>query len=369
MSTAGGRMRRVFGARRALALDVVDEVRLDPEAVVRDRGVHRRELDGGDRDALADRHVADRRARPVRAAGAPGSRPGSRCRSPRRSRSAWIHSLSRFSPSFVSAIVTAPTFDERWRICATVIRSVGLISASWTTRSATWIEYGSVNVVCGVTRCSASAPPIVTTLKTEPGSYTSEMAWFVSSAVLTLREVVRVVARLGRHREHRTGVRVDDDRGRVLRVQLGHRRAQHLLGVRLDAVVDREEHVLAGLRRDVALDVDRAAERVADDRLLAGNAGELRVELELEAGEAVVVDAREPEHLRRDRALRIRAPLLPVEVEAGEVALREQARLVRRRLALDVDEVRSGGRELHGARLRASARGCARRRSPPCAGA
>ena len=82
----------------------------------------------------------------------------------------WIQSFRRDSPSFVRAIVTAPTFDERCRIWDTVIRSVGRVSASCTTRSATWIEYGSRNDVCGVTRCSASAPPIVTTLNTDPGS-------------------------------------------------------------------------------------------------------------------------------------------------------------------------------------------------------
>ena len=56
-----------------------------------------------------------------------------------------IHFLSRVSPSSVRAIVTVPTFDERCRICATVIVSVPRFSASWMTRSATWIEYGSVN--------------------------------------------------------------------------------------------------------------------------------------------------------------------------------------------------------------------------------
>src|SRR5581483_10172528 len=100
-----------------------------------------------------------------------------------------IHSFNPDSPSFVRAIVTAPTFDERWRICATVIRSVGRISASCTTRSATRIEYGSRNDVFGVTRRSASAPPTVTTLNTEPGSYTSETAWFVSSDGLTFEKL------------------------------------------------------------------------------------------------------------------------------------------------------------------------------------
>ena len=81
------------------------------------------------------------------------------------------------------AIVTVPTFDERCRICATDMRSVPRSSASWMRRSATWIEYASVNSVRGVIRCCDSAPAIVTTLNTEPGSKTSVTAWFVCSPV------------------------------------------------------------------------------------------------------------------------------------------------------------------------------------------
>ena len=44
-----------------------------------------------------------------------------------------------------------PTFDECERISATVIVSVPRSSASWMTRSDTWIEYGSLYVVDGVT--------------------------------------------------------------------------------------------------------------------------------------------------------------------------------------------------------------------------
>ena len=51
-----------------------------------------------------------------------------------------------------------PTFDECERICATDIVSVPRSSASWMIRSATWIEYGSVNAVGGVTIFSESAP-------------------------------------------------------------------------------------------------------------------------------------------------------------------------------------------------------------------
>src|SRR5205085_11750282 len=51
---------------RLLAEDVVDEVRLDPLPTVGDRRIRGRELDGRDRDTLADRDVADRRPGPVR---------------------------------------------------------------------------------------------------------------------------------------------------------------------------------------------------------------------------------------------------------------------------------------------------------------
>src|SRR5436305_12150419 len=44
---------------------MVDEVRLDPYAAVRDRRIGGGELDGRDGDPLSDGDVADRRARPV----------------------------------------------------------------------------------------------------------------------------------------------------------------------------------------------------------------------------------------------------------------------------------------------------------------
>ena len=58
--------------------DVVDEVRLDPDAAVRERAVRGRHLDRRHRDPLADRDVADRRARPAArpAATIPGLSPG-----------------------------------------------------------------------------------------------------------------------------------------------------------------------------------------------------------------------------------------------------------------------------------------------------
>ena len=83
-----------------------------------------------------------------------------------------IHWASRAGP-ISRAIVIAPTFDDRARICETVIHSVGRGSASWITRSATRIEYGSLNFVCGVTIPIDSAAEIVTSLNVEPGSKVS----------------------------------------------------------------------------------------------------------------------------------------------------------------------------------------------------
>ena len=76
-----------------------------------------------------------------------------------------------------------------------------------------------------------------------------------------------------------------------------NRPAQHLFGVRLDRVIDRQEEAVALLLGRGAQHVDRAPERVADDRLLAGLAGEIVVVLDLEAAHASVVGARETDHL------------------------------------------------------------------------
>jgi hypothetical protein len=56
---------------------------------------------------------------------------------------------------------------------ATVIRTVGRGSCSWITRSATWIDVGSVKAECGVTSPSESAPATGISLNVEPGSYVS----------------------------------------------------------------------------------------------------------------------------------------------------------------------------------------------------
>ena len=103
-------------------------------------------------------------------------------------------------------------------------------------------------------------------------------------------------------------------------------------------MVDRERHVLAGALGPRGDDVDRAAERILDDRLEAGPARERLVERALEPVEAVVVRTGEAEDVRGDRALRIGAQLLRVEPEPGDLALVQRLRLGRIGLAGDVDE-------------------------------
>ena len=94
---------------------------------------------------------------------------------------------------------------------------------------------------------------------------------------------------------------------------------EHLLDVRLDHVVERQIGVPALVRRALADDIDRAPERVLHDRLAPGPATEVAVERELEACEPAVVQARVPEHLRGDTALRVAAALLGIEPEPGHV--------------------------------------------------
>ncbi len=113
---------------------------------------------------------------------------------------------------------------------------------------------------------------------------------------------------------------------------------ENLLGVRLDAAVEREENVLAVADRLGLLGLDDLARRIPDDCRLARPAGECRVELELETREACVVGADVAEHGRGDGSLRVDALLIGLEGEAGELLLRERGSLGRGCLPLDVDE-------------------------------
>src|SRR4029079_4866628 len=104
--------------------------------------------------------------------------------------------------------------------------------------------------------------------------------------------VVRVETRRGRHLPNGASGRVEDDRGRALRVPAEDGVAQDGLRVRLDRVVGVTVYVAPvahGLRDD---GVDRLARGVFDDPLAAGPSSQLAVERELEAGQAAVVEDR-----------------------------------------------------------------------------
>src|SRR5439155_20461576 len=96
------------------------------------------------------------------------------------------------------------------------------------------------------------------------------------------------------------------------------------LGVRLDLRVEGEPDVAPRRLGARGHDLEGATGWVLDDGLASSVAGERPVEGLLEPLEAAVVRAREPEHLRRDAILRIRAELLRVEPEARELELLER---------------------------------------------
>ena len=86
--------------------------------------------------------------------------------------------------------------------------------------------------------------------------------------------------------------------------------------------------------------------RVAHDRPQAVLAGQLAVERELEAGEAVVVDARVADDLRADVAQGVLPPLLGDEPEPGNRLLAQAVGLPCVRLAGQVHESARAVREL-----------------------
>ena len=111
---------------------------------------------------------------------------------------------------------------------------------------------------------------------------------------------------------------VEHDRRRAGGAGFQQRALELAIGEVLDAAVDAEREVLAGLGGAHQVDVlDDAAAAVADHLLGAGLAAQPVVERELDAFLAAVVDVGEAEHVRQRFALR---------VEAAELALREHAR-------------------------------------------
>ncbi len=148
----------------------------------------------------------------------------------------------------------------------------------------------------GVTVPSSSAAATVTSLNVEPGLVRVRHGPVAPPVRACRREAVRVVARRGRHGEDRAGLRVHHDRRGGLRAVAAHRVGEHVLGVRLDLVVDREPDVLARRLRPHAHDVERTPLGVLDDRLAPRPPREHLVERPLEPFQPLVVHACIAEH-------------------------------------------------------------------------
>src|ERR1700686_3231780 len=94
---------------------------------------------------------------------------------PKPSVAIWAASLP--SPS-CWAISMVPMFDDWARICVAVSRSVGWFSASWNTHPSMVSELGTAKTSSGEINPSCSAAENVTSLNTDPGSYTWASAKF-----------------------------------------------------------------------------------------------------------------------------------------------------------------------------------------------
>ena len=103
-------------------------------------------------------------------------------------------------------------------------------------------------------------------------------------------------------------------------------------------MIERQRDVEPGHLGPVVADVDHVTARILDQRLMPGPSGELVVEPELEAREALVVDADIPQHLRAHGMLRVPATLVGDEAEPRDPLLREQRGLAGVRLSREVDE-------------------------------
>ena len=183
--------------------------------------------------------------------------------------------------------------------------------------------------------------------------------------VLEVREVGQ---RGGAGREHLAGQRVGHhDRAGVRQVGVDRLRDGALADL-LEVRVDRDDEVgaVAGLRDRGGAARDRGPVEAGLHDHLAVGAGEDVIVVELEAGQAVAVRAHVADDLRPDRPVGIDALSVRHEVDAGELAGVELvAQLVCDLLvdlALDVDEGRVLGEEVHVVALVAAQRADEQRR-------
>ena len=150
------------------------------------------------------------------------------------------------------------------------------------------------------------------------------------------RELVRVVGRRLRHREHRARPRVEHDRGRALRAPLrdGLRSTCSAFAwIFWSSVRNTDLPGRAGTTLSILIGRPNGSRTTTCEPSVPRSA---RVEQVLEPGQALVVDPGVAEHLRRDGVLRIAALLLAVEPEARELLAGELRGDQRIRLALHV---------------------------------
>ena len=302
----------------------------------------RRHLERRDRDALADRDVADRRARPLL--------DGSTI--PRVSPGNSMPGLLAEAEAVDPAREPRPAEHLRDRDRADVRRLREDLRDRHPLRSArscaSWIiavgdldrRYGSVNGVVGATTLSSSAAAIVTILNVEPGSYVSVTARLrlqVGATTAPKRFASKpgafAIARIAPVRGSST-IAVA-----ALRAPARDRRRARTASAFAWSV-------WSSVRTTSSPGALRAATRRRRSRgrpgrgrrLVARAAARATGRAALEPVEAAVVDAREAEHLRGDRALRVGAALLRVEAEARAAQLLELRRLRGSALRCDEDE-------------------------------
>ena len=134
-----------------------------------------------------------------------------------------------------------------------------------------------------------------------------------------MAELVGIECGANGERENLAGVHVLHDDGAVVGLGALHGVVERVLGHELNVLVDGEDADCWPGSGSCSLEPSTFAARVHGGVHRARNAVQLRVELLLEAAEAVVVDADVAEHLRGDLVVGIEALKLLLEINALHV--------------------------------------------------
>ena len=149
-------------------------------------------------------------------------------------------------------------------------------------------------------------------------------------------EIVRIISRIGRHRDQVAVARVHHNHGAPRRPGVGHRgRTQSLFRRLLDVVVDGQKNILTGFGRTPGVLSLTIAEAVHQHRFDAGPAAQLLIQRALDAGGAFeigqaiteenlfvvgrVIAQQITEQVGRRGAVRINPQRLNFQVEAGQM--------------------------------------------------